>query len=477
MSPKTKSPLVTSSQTTARILIIEDEPDAGEILSKILTEQGFTVEVATSGEEGLKQIQKDSIDLVLLDMVLPKMDGIEVLRQIKSLRPKTIVIMMTGYETVKSAVEAMRTGAYDYLTKPLAVDRMAQSIQQALQVRSIEQAFPKPPTNLGPVTPDQMVGEDLSIVAVFDLVRRIAPQEITVLIRGESGTGKELIARAIHTLSHRREKPFVPVDCASLPESLFESELFGYERGAFTGAEMTKQGRFEQANRGTLFLDEIGNLGLTAQAKLLRVLQDKQINRLGSENPIQTDVRILSATNQNLEDLVQRALFREDLFHRLNVFVIHLPPLRQRGNDVKLLAQFFLERFNQEFGKEVKAISEEAMRLLSCYSWHGNIRELENTLKTAILLADQEIFLEHLPEKVRSAKASDEYPSPTGNLREVSRRAAQETEKHLILRVLRQTRGNKRQAAKRLGIDYKTLFNKLKTMGVTKDQVEELKNG
>lgn len=464
--------------------------------------------MAASGEVGLRILEKKAVDLVLLDVLLPGMDGLQTLRRIKALRPGTPVIMMTGHETVKTAVEAMKLGAYDYLPKPLTPDRLGRSIQQALQVKALEvSSLPQVPRRPTPVTPEEMVGEHLSMVAIFDLVRRIAPQEITVLIRGESGTGKELIARAIHLLSLRKDGPFVPVDCASLPESLFESELFGYERGAFTGADAPKEGRFEQAEGGTLFLDEVGNLTLSAQAKLLRVLQEREITRLGGKRPIQIDVRILAATNQDLDDLMERQLFREDLFHRLNVFSIALPPLRHRGEDVKLLCRFFLDRFNQDLGKRVRGISDDAMKLLSGYSWPGNVRELENTLKSGLLLAEEEIFPEHLPEKVRSMGAgggmdetsrgsnrqdgrssapapfphvSEELsgrgdPLSSGSLLEISRHAAEGTEKQLILRTLRETRGNKKAAAQRLGIDYKTLFNKLKAFGVTKDQVEAMR--
>ena len=462
-------------------------------MSRILGEQGFAVHVAGSGEVGLRILEKKAVDLVLLDVLLPGMDGLQTLRRIKALRPGTPVIMMTGHETVKTAVEAMKLGAYDYLPKPLTPDRLGQSIQQALQVKALEaSSLPQVPRRPKPITPEEMVGQSLSMVAIFDLVRRISPQDLTVLIRGESGTGKEMIAQAIHALSPRREKPFVPVDCASLPESLFESELFGYERGAFTGADAPKEGRFEQAESGTLFLDEIGNLTLAAQAKLLRVLQEREISRLGGKRPIQIDVRILAATNQNLDDLMEKQLFREDLFHRLNVFSIALPPLRHRDEDVKLLCRFFLDRFNQELGRRVRGISDEAMKLLSGYSWPGNVRELGNTLKSAILLAEEEIFPEHLPEKVRSIGAGggmDETsrgskrqdgrssaPAPfSESLRETSRCAAEGAEKQLILRTLRETRGNKRAAAQRLGIDYKTLFNKLKAFRVTKDQVEAMR--
>ncbi|MBI3319499.1 MAG: sigma-54-dependent Fis family transcriptional regulator, partial [Candidatus Omnitrophica bacterium] len=336
MTSKVKTSPAPKSRATAQLLVIDDEPDTGPLFSRILGEQGFTVQAAVSGEEGLRILKEKAVDLVLLDVLLPGMNGLETLRRIKTLRPDTAVIMMTGHETVKTAVEAMKLGAYDYLPKPLTPDRLGRSIQQALQVKALEvSSLPQVPRRPTPVTPEEMVGQSLSIVAIFDLVRRIAPQDLTVLIRGESGTGKEMIAQAIHALSPRREKPFVPVDCASLPESLFESELFGYERGAFTGADAPKEGRFEQAEGGTLFLDEIGNLTLTAQAKLLRVLQEREISRLGGKRPIQIDVRILAATNQNLDDLMEKQLFREDLFHRLNVFSISLPPLRSRGEDVK----------------------------------------------------------------------------------------------------------------------------------------------
>ncbi len=463
------------------ILVVDDEPDAGRILSRILGEQGFTVQVATSGEEGLRIVQRKAPELILLDVVLPGMGGIETLRRMKALRPSVSVILMTGHETVQTAVEAMKLGAYDYLPKPLTPDRLVQSIQQALRVQALEQAsLPKGVHRpMGSITPEEMVGQHLSMVAIFDLLRRVAPQDLTVLIRGESGTGKELIIRAIHHLSLRRDKPFVPVDCASLPESLFESELFGFEKGAFTGAEEAKEGRFELANGGTLFLDEVGNLFLNTQAKLLRVIQEREITRLGGKRSIKIDVRLLAATNQNLESLMAKNLFREDLFHRLNVFTIHLPPLRQRGDDVVRLAQFFLERFNREFGRRVKSISKEALELLSRYPFPGNVRELENAVKGAVLLADdKEIFPEHLPEKLRGFEPAVSSPAaygPATRLGEASRRAANEVERQLILRTLRETRGNKRAAARQLGIDYKTLFTKLKTLGITREAIERMK--
>ncbi len=476
------------SLSTPRLLVIDDEPDAGRILSKILSEQGFVVKTAASGEEGLKIVEKEALDLVLLDVVLPPWDGVETLRRIKRARPSIPVIMMTGFETVKTAVEAMKCGAHDYLAKPLPIDRLPTILRQAIQVQAMERSSPsKVPVPIVPVTPEEMVGQHLSVVAIFDLVRRIAPEDVTVLIQGESGTGKELIAHALHSLSPRSKRPFAPVDCASLPESLFESELFGYERGAFTGAESTKEGRFEQAQGGTLFLDEVGNLSLTAQAKLLRVLQEKEITRLGGKSPIKIDVRILTATNQDLEGLMTKGLFREDLFHRLDVFSIHLPPLRHRQGDVKLLTRFFLDRFNKELGmsKRIRSISDEVLTLLEAYSWPGNVRELGNVIKSALLLADEVIFPEHLPEKVLSMRLGQAGSSPAVSesktaekppgLREASRRSAQGTEKQLILRTLRETRGNKRAAAKLLGIDYKTLFNKLKSLGITKEEVEAMK--
>ncbi|MBI3291702.1 MAG: sigma-54-dependent Fis family transcriptional regulator [Elusimicrobia bacterium] len=463
----------------ANLLIVDDEPDAGRLLAQVLREQGFAVRWTASGEAALKQIKQAPPDLVLLDVVLPKMDGVETLRRIKALTPRVAVIMITGQETVKTAVQAMKLGACDYLPKPLVPNQLGGVIRQALQVQAMEQRTLKIAPRREPVKPEEMVGQDLSLVAIFDLVRRIAPQDVTVLIRGESGTGKELIAQSLHSLSPRRPNRFVTIDCASLPEALFESELFGYERGAFTGAETVKEGWFEQANGGTLFLDEIGNLSPTAQAKLLRVVQDRAIRRLGSQHPIQLDVRLLAATNQNLEDLMTRGLFREDLFHRLNVCMIHLPPLRQRDGDIRLLTHFFLERFNRAFGKTVQSISEPAMELLNRYPWPGNVRELENTMKAAILLSETEIAPEHLPERIRRVDGAGEglAVQAAGGLREVSRRAAEEVEKQLVLRTLRETRGNKKAAAARLGIDYKTLFNKLKAFQVTNEMIETFKGG
>ncbi len=463
---------------TNYILIIDDEPDTGKILSKFLEEKGYTAKACATGAEGLKLIKREPFDLVLLDVILPQMDGIQTLRQIKELRPDTAVIMMTGQETVKTAVEAIKLGAYDYLPKPLTMDRLGESIRQALRVRVLEQGISQQGTLHDPVAFEQMIGQDLSMRAVFDRIRRVAPQDVTVLIQGESGTGKELIARGIHALSPRREYPFIPVDCSTLPEPLFESEVFGYERGAFTGAESQKPGRFELANQGTLFLDEIGNLSVTTQAKLLRVLQEQEVNRLGGKRPIKINVRILAAANQNLEELMAKGLFREDLFHRLNVFTMDLPPLRQREKDIPLLTDFFLKRLNQEFGRKVQTISQEAMRLLSAYSWPGNVRELENTLKSAVLLAEEEIHTEHLPEKVRRVEAkSQKNLAVSSNLREMGRRSKEETEKPLILRTLRETQGNKREAARRLGIDYKTLYNKLKSYEVSKENILAMKGG
>lgn len=459
---------------TAHVLIIDDEPDAGRILSKLLTEKGYTAKVCTTGTEGLKLIKREPFDLVLLDVILPQMDGIQTLRQIKELRPNTAVIMMTGHESVKTAVEAMKLGAYDYLSKPLTMDRLGESIRQALRVRVLEQGISQRGTLHHPVAFEQMIGQDLSMVAVFDRIRRVAPQDVTVLIRGESGAGKELIARGVHALSPRKEFPFIPLDCNTLPEPLFESEVFGYERGAFTGAEGSKPGRFELANQGTLFLDEIGNLSITAQAKLLRVLQEQEVTRLGGRCPIRINVRILSATNQNLEELMAKGLFREDLFHRVNVFTMDLPPLRQRGKDLQILVEFFLKQYSQEFGKKVQGISEDAMRLLSAYSWPGNVRELENTIKSAILLAEEEIRQEHLPEKVKQVET--EILGVPSMLREMTRRTKQETERPLILRTLRETQGNKREAARRLGIDYKTLYNKLKNYEVSKENILAMKD-
>jgi DNA-binding NtrC family response regulator len=363
---------------------------------------------------------------------------------------------------VKTAVEAMKLGAYDYLTKPVPNDRLKIIIEHALQTRSLSlevgllKAELQKEWNI-----DSIVGNCLGMQEVINSVRKVAGYDITVLIRGESGTGKELVARAIHYASPRANKPFVAVDCATLPEALVESELFGYEKGAFTGADYPKLGRFEMANEGTIFLDEIGNMSPHIQVKLLRVLQEREIEHLGGKKPVKVNVRVIAATNVDLEGAIQHGRFRDDLYHRLNVFTIFLPPLRERGDDVVILSKYFLQKFNKEFDKDIKGISKKVMELFKTYQWPGNARELENTIKSAIIMADDEIELSHLPSTIRNQGETVVSPPLTGSLKEMVKHVTAKVEKDAIVKALKESHWNKRKAARKLSIDYKTLYNKI----------------
>ncbi len=472
----------------SKILVVDDEPEVGWLFGRVLGEDGYQILTARTGEEALAKIEKEQPDLIFLDVKLPGQDGIALLRNIQQSRSRRLVIMLTGHGEVRTAVEAMKLGAYDYLIKPLPNDRLKIIVRHALQtvglsreVNGLKQEVSKR------WTCDRFIGASPQMQKVFELVRKVATHDVTVLLRGESGTGKELVARAIHAESHRREHPFVPLDCATLPEALVESEIFGYEKGAFTGALDRKPGRFERANEGTLFLDEVGNLAPHLQMKLLRVLQEGEVERLGSKESISVDVRLIAATNMDLEYLMRRGTFRDDLYHRLNVFVICLPPLREREGDPELLGRFFLERFNRELNRSVQGISDEAMALMHRYGWPGNVRELQNTIKSAVILAEDWILPQHLPARLMNASGepqtqletsstseqdrefpTGQLPSRTGALKTTSiKQAAKEAERELIVKTLQSCHWNKAKAARRLGIDYKTLYNKIKAYRIT----------
>ncbi len=473
---------------SGKILVVDDEPEIGWLFGQVLGEDGYQVLTARTGKEALAKIEKEQPDLVFLDVKLPGQDGIALLREIQGARSKRLVIMLTGHEEVRTAVEAMKLGAYDYLIKPLPNDRLKIIVQHALQtvslgrqVNGLKQEVSKR------FTWDRFIGASPQMQQVFELVRKVATHDVTVLLRGESGTGKELVARAIHAESHRREHPFVPLDCSTLPETLVESEIFGYEKGAFTGALDRKPGRFERAERGTLFLDEVGNLTPHVQMKLLRVLQEGEVERLGGKEGTSVDVRLIAAANMDLEDLMRRGAFRDDLYHRLNVFVIWLPPLREREGDLEILSRFFLDRFTRKMSRSVQGISDEAMALMHRHAWPGNVRELENAIKSAVILAEDWILPHHLPGQLMNApgepqarlKASGaskqqdrEFPtgelaSPPETLKTISKQAAKEAERELIVKTLQSCHWNKAKAARRLGVDYKTLYNKIKTYRIT----------
>lgn len=445
----------------ASLLIIDDEPQTGMIFSRILGDQGHKVHSETGGEAGLQHLRKHRADLVFLDLRMPGLDGVEVLRRIARELPGLPVVIMTAYQTVESAIECMKLGAMDYLVKPLDNEQIKEVVRHTLRVKSRSAGPPA-----AKLPPEELIGQSPHLEEVRRLIGKVAPTDLTVLILGESGTGKEIAARAIHQASVRREGPFIPVDCAAIPESLIESELFGYEKGAFTGAEESKPGRFELAGGGTLFLDEIGNLPPAVQAKLLRVLQDMVIERLGSRRPVKADVRVIAATNRDLESAVREGGFREDLYHRLKVFTLDLLPLRRRLEDLESLVSYFLKRFSGELGKRVELVSPEAIELFRTYKWPGNIRELANVLRSAVLLSDGTVEPDHLPASLRFAGPRPAEEASSGR-DQVLRDVVKRVEREHILATLRKTQWNRAEAARQLGVDYKTLYNKIKEHKIT----------
>jgi len=451
---------VTAIPHKGKVLVIDDEPQVGMIFSKVLETVGYEVVASSSGEEGLKRLDTHP-DVVFLDIKLPGIDGIETLRRMKKTNPEVPVVMMTAYQTVDTAVESMRLGACDYLIKPLDNHRIKEVVRHALLVGEAPTVSPDTIIN-----PGEMVGGSSAFDHVSKLISKVAPTDLTVLLFGESGTGKELTARAIHLASKRAHKAFVPVDCAALPETLMESELFGYEKGAFTGADEARPGRFEMANEGTLFLDEIGNLSMSVQAKLLRVLQDPSFVRLGGRKQVRVNTRVIAASNRDLETAAQRGEFREDLYHRIKVFTIELAPLRNRQDDIPLLVNYYLTKCSKEMNTPLKVVTPKAMELLQAYRWPGNIRELSNAIRSAVVLAEGKIDADHLPTSIRF---SQERPLKgavelgDAGLRDVLKKV----EKEHIMATLQKTNWNRTEAAKILGIDYKTLYNKMREHGIS----------
>jgi len=442
----------------ANILIIDDDESIRDSCSQVLRKEGYTAKAAKDGNEGLKFFKQEFFHLVLLDLKLPGLDGMEILSRIKEKYPDTPVIIITGYASIESAVEAMKRGAFNYLTKPFSPDQVRIAIKKALDSRKIffENIYLREELKKKSEF-DMVVGKSKAMEKVLDVVKRVSSSESTVLITGESGTGKELLAREIHNHSPRNNAPFVVVDCGALVETLFESELFGHVKGSFTGAHETKHGRFEVANGGTIFLDEISNISLNIQAKLLRVIQEREITRVGSARPIKVDVRILAATNENLTELVKIGKFREELFYRLSVVPIHLPPLRERKDDTPLLVDHFLQKYNKRARKKISTISTAVKKALMEYDWPGNIRELENTIERAVVLSKgDEIELEDLVYHGISSSSSPFHPEG-GKYKSLD-----ELEKEYIKIVLQAERGNKSKSAKILGIDRKTLNSKVK---------------
>jgi len=448
------------------LLVIEDKDSMREMLSKTLEAEGYDVETAKDGERGVERAKEKKYDVVLTDLKLPRMDGIEVLTSLKELDHDVAVILMTAYGTIEKAVEAMREGAFDFLTKPFDTDHLSVLIKRAMENRRLVAENVLLREELGHrLGYAQIIGKCEKMQEVSGLIRKVAPSDTTALLLGESGTGKELFARAIHGLSNRTKGPYVAINCAAIPRELLENELFGSERGAYTGAVARKMGKFEIAQGGTIFLDEVGDLDIALQAKLLRVLQDRTFERLGGTKTITVDVRLIAASNSDLKKATEKKRFREDLFYRLSVFPITIPPLRDRREDIPELADYFVKKYCAEMKKPKKRISREALSLLDKYHWPGNVRELENTVERAIILCEgKKILPEHLA--IRIPSPNDIRLREGAGLKEVGQHAQAEAERALIIRVLNQVRGNKRKASQALKIDYTTLFEKIKRYSI-----------
>ncbi len=467
-----------------RILIVDDEVNVGLLLSKFLTRNNFEVATANNGANAMELLKRDEFDLVLCDFRLEDTDGRQMLINIKTSYPKTGVIIITGYSDIKMAVELIKMGAYDYITKPLYPDEILNTITKALETRHalleeepVAAAMPK--TGKKQVLSAEFVSGQARVSK--ELIRQIelvAPTNYSVIIMGESGTGKESVAKSIHLNSPRHDQPFIAMDCGSLTKELAQSEFFGHEKGSFTGALYTKIGHFEMANGGTLFLDEVGNLSYDIQAALLRTVQERKVKRIGSTKEIELDVRIIVATNENLQDAIQKGRFREDLFHRFNEFGIYMPALRERGADIMLLANHFLKMANDELGRNVTGFAPDVEDCFMTYRWPGNIRELKNVVRRATLLTEgDEVPMKALPLEI-SINVKNNIPEPpltadNGQMpfREPKhdlKNAALEAEYDTILKVLREVNFNKTKAAEMLKIDRKTLYNKMKAINLAK---------
>ncbi|HTM09547.1 MAG TPA: sigma-54 dependent transcriptional regulator [Verrucomicrobiae bacterium] len=445
-----------------RVLIVDDEENVRALFKRILEKDGYDVEYAASGEEAFAHLEARPCDLVLTDLKMPGMDGMELLTRGKALRPATTFVMLTAFGTVQSAVEAMKQGAYDYLVKPVDKDEIKIVVAKALEMQRLSREVDRLRSQLDlDLDFDSIVGQSKGMKAVFRLMKMVADSNATILIHGESGTGKELIARAIHNNSRRRERRFVAVNCASVPETLLESELFGYVRGAFTGATGDKKGLFEEAHEGTLLLDEIGDTSIAFQSALLRVLQENEIRPVGSNKSVKVDVRVIVSTNKDLRREVQRKAFREDLFYRLSVVPVAIPPLRSRRDDIPLLANHFIGKFCKVYEVEPKRLAPAALRLLLDHSWPGNVRELENVIERAVLVNPG---VEIAPESLFPSALMMEESRAFSSLQETMRGARELMEREKIAEALQRTSGNRSHAAKLLGISRSALYNKLKML-------------
>lgn len=444
-----------------QVLVLDDEPVVRKGIQRALENRGMSVRLASRGQEALDLMKHHAFDLVLLDIHLPDMDGVAVLKNIRATAPETPVIMITGYPAIDSAVHCIKLGALDYLVKPFRLDELDAALRKSVSPEALSL---RPPVSAAGLEIDSkenlIIGQSKPMKIIFDKILKVASTDSTVMVTGESGTGKELVARAIHANSSRKDKEFVAVDCSSLVENLLESELFGHVKGSFTGALQTKHGFFELANHGTFFFDEIANLSLKIQAKLLRVIQEREFMKVGDQKKIKLDIRIISASNRNLEETVSDGDFREDLYYRLSVVPIHLPPLRKRRDDIPLLIHHFLKKFAKKLRKPVSEVSTEAMDILKNYAWPGNVRELEHTIERILILEDTDI--------IRARDLPSFITQRQGEFQMFSEElfSLEELEKKYIRFVLRRTRGKKAKAADILGINRKTLGLKVKKYGL-----------
>jgi nitrogen regulation protein NR(I) len=459
-----------------QVLIVDDEPNLRKILSAQLSRDGYDVMTAEDGEQGLAMLKEHHIDLVITDLKMPKVDGMTLLKKALEEEPELPIVVITAHGSIDTAVEALKTGAFDFVTKPFDKDEVRQIVAKALKTRELRGADATPaPASQG--ARFGIIGVSQAIVDLYAVLERVADTPTTVLITGESGTGKELVARALHEHSSRKDKPFIKVNCAAIPKELIESELFGYERGAFTGAVASKPGRFELANGGSLFLDEIGEIPIEMQVKLLRALQESEFERVGGIKTIRVDVRLVAATNRDLKKLIVGGTFREDLYYRLNVVPIRLPALRERTSDIPPLVQHFLVKFNERLKKKVEGLDPETMDTLVAYPWPGNIRELENVIERAVLFCDTgNLHPSDLPPEIRGIPAMANVPLPEadlqaalageGGLKEHVKVAMSRLERELVSRALQQTGGNVTHAARLLKISRKGLQLKMKELGL-----------
>jgi DNA-binding NtrC family response regulator len=451
------------------ILVVDDKDSMRNMLTETLSEEGHRVDSVGDGQKALDLVRNKSYDLVLTDLKMPTIDGLAVLSGVKELDAETSVIVMTAYGTIEDAVAAMKMGAYDFLTKPFDTEHLCVLVNRALENRRLvaENTLLREELLNGHGI-GNIIGKNDKMVELGALVQKVAKSDASVLLQGESGTGKELFARAIHSLSPRKGGPYIAINCAAIPHELLENELFGSEKGAFTGAHARKMGKFEIANGGTVFLDEIGDMDISLQAKLLRVLQLKNFERLGGTKTVDVDVRVIAATNMDLKELILGKKFREDLYYRLSVFPLIIPPLRERTDDIPALAEFFIEKYCREMKKPAQSLTREAQSLLERYHWPGNVRELENTVERAVILCEgRKITPDHLAIRLQR---TDEIQLRDGaGLKEIGAHAQMAAENATILRVLKQVRGNKRKCAQVLKIDYTTLFDKIKKYGIEQE--------